>query len=83
LSWPDHPNQPRSSNIFTAKTNMKDCPNRSWKTHVSAVSTSEMAPDQQALFEQAVNALLAELVHRLDRRNQGSIDELERKSMAE
>jgi hypothetical protein len=60
---------------------MKDCLNRSLKTHVSSVSILEMDPDQQAEFEKAVNALLADLVHRLDRRNKGNIDELERKSM--
>ncbi|HZK82442.1 MAG TPA: hypothetical protein VFC46_15275 [Humisphaera sp.] len=62
---------------------MKDSLNRSLKTHVSTVSISEMDPDQQALFEQAVTALLADLVHRLDRQNKGNIDELESKSMAE
>jgi len=68
--------------VFTVK-NMKDSLNRSLKTHVSTVSISEMDPDQQALFEQAVTALLADLVHRLDRQNKGNIDELESKSMAE
>lgn len=62
---------------------MKDSSKRLLKTHISAISISEMAPDQQASFEKAVNALLADLVHHLDRRNKGNIDELDGKPMAE
>jgi hypothetical protein len=52
------------------------------KTHICDVSLSEMPHDQQALFEKAVDALLADLIQNLDRRLEGNADELERKSMA-
>jgi hypothetical protein len=56
--------------------------NRTSKTHISAVSVSEMAPDQQALFEKAVDALLADLIQSLDRLTEGNIDELATESLA-
>jgi len=64
------------------KRKKQDCPIRSLKTHISAVSVSEMAADQQAIFEGAVDVLLADLIHRVDRPKEGNLDEYKSKSMA-
>lgn len=59
----------------TRKT--KDIRRDSVKTHISAVLVAEMAADQQALFEKAVDALLADLAQHRDRQTQGELHELE------
>jgi hypothetical protein len=41
------------------------------KTQISIVSRREMTSSEQASFSTAVNALLMELIQRLDRRHEG------------
>jgi hypothetical protein len=41
------------------------------KSVIQVVSRELMTADQQSLFTKAIDALLAELIHELDRRNKG------------
>ena len=58
---------------------MKELPKVMSKYQITAVSVTEMAADQQALFEKAVEALLADLICGIDRQLQGNTYEFERK----
>ena len=60
---------------------MKVLPKRMSKNHITAISITEMAVDQKAHFEKAVDALLADLICGLDRHIEGNSDELNRKQM--
>jgi hypothetical protein len=48
---------------------MKESKPPSQKTSIRVVSQEPMAPDQQAHFDKAIDALLAELIRFVDRRN--------------
>lgn len=66
----------------TPKRKIKDSSKPLQKTHIQNVSVVEMTVDQQAPFEKAVDALLADLIRYLDRRIEGEADGQEPKQMA-
>jgi hypothetical protein len=53
---------------------MKELQPQMRKTQISVISKKQMTPDQQASFLTATDALLIELIHKLDRRIQGESD---------
>ena len=61
---------------------MKERPNPPRKTQIRVVSRSGMTAAERASFDKAVDALLAELVRRLDRRNEGEADGITEEQVA-
>jgi hypothetical protein len=52
------------------------------KNQISVIFSTEMASDQQAFFLTVVDAMLAELVKRLDRRNEGAPNAISEEQLA-